>query len=67
MVFRAEGGLVDNRLRWPLGDWLRQEVDTSCSHPDCSDASEILALVRADIPRLNAIRAELLGGAGGTP
>jgi hypothetical protein len=60
ILFRVEGGLVDHRLCWTLGDWLRQEADLSCSGPDVEDASELLSLVRADIPALNRIRAELL-------
>ena len=63
MVFRVEGGLVDNRMRWPLADRLRREADVECSGPECRDASEILALVRDDIPRLNEVRAELVGSA----
>ena len=58
IVFRVEGGLVANRMCWPLGDWLREEADRSCCGPECPDGSEILDLVRADIPRLNQIRAE---------
>jgi hypothetical protein len=60
ILFRVEGGLVDYRLGWTLGDWLRQEADLHCSGPDVEDASELLALVRADIPELNKIRAQLL-------
>lgn len=60
-VFRVEGGLVDRRLRWPLGDALRREGDLECSAPECADATEILALTREDIPRLNEARAEIFG------
>ena len=63
IVFRVEGGLVDHRMRWPLADQLRREADVECSGPECRDASEILALARADIPRLNEARAEVLGEA----
>lgn len=58
-LFRIEGGLVDNRLKWPLGEWLRREVDVACAGPGCKDVSELLALVKVDISRLNAVRAEL--------
>jgi len=63
MVFRVEGGLVDRRLRWPLGDRLRREGDVECSGPECRDASDILDLVRQDIPSLNEVRAEIIRGA----
>ncbi|HKM53026.1 MAG TPA: hypothetical protein VJY34_13230 [Roseiarcus sp.] len=53
LVFR---GLVDRRMRWPLGDGLRREGDVECSGPECHDASDILDLVRDDIPRLNEMR-----------
>ncbi len=61
LVFRVEGGLVERRLRWPLGDRLRWEADIECSGPECRDASDILDLVREDIPRLNEARAEVIG------
>jgi hypothetical protein len=62
LVFRVEGGLVDRRLRWDVGDRLRREGDFECSGPDCPETGEILGRVRADVPRLNEIRAELLAG-----
>ena len=61
MVFRVEGGLVDRRMRWPLGDRLRREGDIECSGPECRDASDIL--VREDMLRLNEIRGEAIGAA----
>jgi hypothetical protein len=60
VVFRVEGGLVANRVRWPLGEELRRQVDVECSGPECSDATEILELVRNDIPRLNDARAAVM-------
>ena len=62
LVFRVEGGLVNRRLRWPLGDRLRRQGDLECSGPECRDASEVLELARADIPILNDVRAEVCGG-----
>jgi hypothetical protein len=59
LVFRVEGDGVDRRLRWPLAGELRHRVDVGCSRPECSDASEIIALVDNDIPRLNEVRAEI--------
>ena len=60
IVFRVEGGLVVNRMRWPLADELRRQVDVECSGPECPDATEILELMRADIPRLNEARAAVM-------
>ena len=62
LVFRAEGGCVSKRLHWPLADELRRQVDVECSGPECEDATEILELVKADNPTINAVRAELNGG-----
>jgi hypothetical protein len=61
-VFRAEGGLVRNRMRWKLAEALRRQVDVECAGLNHRDALEILALVRADIPILNQVRAQLSGG-----
>jgi hypothetical protein len=61
--FRVEGGLVTNRMRWPLADELRRQVDVACSGRGCPDATEILELLRDDIPRLNEARAAVIGAA----
>ena len=58
IVFRVEGGLVANRMRWPLADELRRQCDVECSGSDCPDATEILDLMRADLPLLNESRAD---------
>jgi hypothetical protein len=63
IIFRVEGGLVANRVRWPLAEELRRQVDVECSGPECSDATEILELMRNDIPRLNEARAAVMGAA----
>ena len=34
IVFRVEGGLAGNRMRWLLADKLRRQVDFECSGPD---------------------------------
>ena len=57
IIFRVEGGLVTNRMRWPLAEELRRQVDVECSGPDCPDAAEVLVLMRDDIPLLNGVRA----------
>ena len=63
IVFRVEGGLVINRMPWPLAEELRRQVDYECSGPGCPDATEILELMRDDIPRLNEARAAVMGSA----
>ena len=63
IVFRVEGGLVANRMRWPLAEELRRQVDVECSGRGCPDATEILELLRDDIPRLNEARAAVMGAA----
>jgi hypothetical protein len=62
IVFRVEGGLVRKRLRWKIGDELRRMVDMECNGPQYRDATKILQLMRADIPVLNGVRSELMGG-----
>jgi hypothetical protein len=57
IVFRVEGGLVARRMRWPLADDLCHQTDIGCSGPDCPNATEILDLLRNDIPLLNEARA----------
>ena len=63
IVFRVEGGLVANRIRWSLAEELRRQVDVECSGRGCPDATEILELIRDDIPRLNEARAAVMGAA----
>jgi hypothetical protein len=63
IAFRVEGGLVVNRMRWPLANELRRQVDFECSGADCQGATEILELLRDDIPRLNEARAAVMGAA----
>jgi hypothetical protein len=62
IVFRVEGGLLKDRLRWSIGDELRRKMDLDCNGPDCLDAWEILELSRSDLPLLNEIRAQANGG-----
>jgi hypothetical protein len=62
IVFRCEGGCVRSRLRWKTGDELRRMVETESNGPHCRDASEILQLMKADIPVLNGVRSKLMGG-----
>jgi hypothetical protein len=62
IVFRIEGGLVSRRSRWPMADELRYMVDVGSHGPACVDATEILQLMRDEIPALNGVRLRLNGG-----
>jgi len=61
IVFRVEGGLVRRRLHWKTGDELRRMVDIECNGAHCRDATEILQLMKSDIPVLNDVRVQLVG------
>jgi hypothetical protein len=63
IIFRVEGGLVTNRMRWPLAEELRRQVDYECSGPGCPNACDILDLMRGDIPVLNEARIAAMGAA----
>jgi hypothetical protein len=58
VVFRIEGGLVRSRLRWPTGDAMRELVDQGCGGR-LGVASEVLDLMRRDLPELNEVRAHV--------
>ena len=62
VCFRCEGQISKARLHWPTANELRRVVDLECAGHGCNDASEIIALMTADIPELNRVRVELLGG-----
>ena len=61
LLFRIEGQTCKARINWPTATELRRRVDLEC-HRVCSDASEILALMRSDIPEMNLVRVNLNGG-----
>lgn len=61
VLFRVEGQVTAHRLRWALGDELRRLVDIECQGVTSAEAAEVLALMRADIPHLNGVRAEVMG------
>ena len=60
MVFAVEGGLLTSRADWPTAAKLRKLAELESQGPDCLDASEILELVRRDLPLLNRERANVL-------
>ncbi|MFT4095753.1 MAG: hypothetical protein QM651_01430 [Rhodoblastus sp.] len=61
VAFRAEGGCLRRRVRTPLSDELRRTYEVECAGPECGDATEIMQLLRSDIPALNEARAEIMG------
>jgi hypothetical protein len=63
IVFRVEGGLIVNRMRWALAQ-VRRQADFECSGPECCDASDILDLMRGDIPLVNEARIAVMGTLG---
>ncbi len=62
IVFRVEGGCLRRRVRTPLSDDLRRIYEVECASLECADATEIMELVRGDIPLLNTARAEIMEG-----
>jgi hypothetical protein len=62
VVFRVEGSLLSDRLRWPVGDELRRKYDADCLGVEPEAAREIMGLMLSDIPALNEARADLFGG-----
>jgi hypothetical protein len=57
LIFAAEGGLLKSRLDWSLAEVLRESAEFNCQGYFCPDAREIIALMRADLPLLNEVRA----------
>ncbi len=60
--FRVEAGLVASRLIWPTGQNLRRQADLDSWPFPPEEASELLALMRADIDVLNRMREVTYGG-----
>ncbi len=61
LVFRVEGGAVDRRLRWGLGDQLRSLAELGANGGSCADASEALQLLRTDFNSFQEIRSHVCG------
>jgi hypothetical protein len=57
IIFAVEGGLLKSRLAWSLAEVLRESAEHESQGPWCPDAREIIALMRADLPLLNEVRA----------
>ena len=62
LVFYLEGGQLDQRLRWPVGDDLHRRAEIECLGEGCPDSTEVLGLLRADFAALNRSRRESIGG-----
>lgn len=56
ILFAVEGGACSHRLRWSVGEELRRLSEIEAQGPYCKDATEIIGLLRADIPLLNEVR-----------
>ncbi len=59
LIFAVEGGLLRSRLDWSLAEVLRESAEFECQGSWCPDAREIIALMRADLPLLNKVRAHV--------
>ncbi len=59
LIFAVEGGLLRSRLVWSMGEVLRESAEYQCQGSFCPDAREIIALMRADLPLLNEVRANV--------
>lgn len=60
LVFRVEGGLLRRRLQWPTGGYLLRVMQTEAVGFGVAEASEVLDLLRNDLPALNEERYHVL-------
>lgn len=60
LVFRVEGGLLRRRLQWPTGQYLRKVMENEAVGFSITDATEVLDLLRNDLPLLNKERHHVL-------
>ena len=60
LVFAVESGQLKRRIRWSLGDGLRDLWQRECHGQHCRDATALLDLVRDDMTLLNDVRAKCL-------
>ena len=60
MLFRIEGGLMTNRLRWPSGEQIKERADEIIPGLPIEVTTEGLELLRAEIPRLNIARGMII-------
>lgn len=62
VLFHVEGGLLVNRRRTTLSDELRRINEEEASDVSPEAMRETMALMRDDLPILNAIRAQIMEG-----
>ncbi len=62
LVFRVEGGCLVNRSAGLAADGLRQQYELECLGVGAEKATDVLSLMQSDIPLLNKIRANVMGG-----
>lgn len=60
MLFRIEGGLMANRLRWPSGEQIKERADEIIPGLPIEVGIEGMELLRAEIPQLNAARGMII-------
>lgn len=58
-VFRVEGGLVRQRVQWPCAATLRHLADAGYHGMQLARPSAFLEMVRADLPVLDEVRANV--------
>ena len=56
LLFAVESGLMKRRRQWPVAEDLQRLATVECQGPYCPDATEIMDLLRHDIPILNEVR-----------
>lgn len=59
VLFAVEGGLLRSRCDRPTAARLRHWAEIESQGPGCPDATEIIELIRADLPLLNEVRAHV--------
>ena len=55
LLFHVDGGLMADRLVWPLGVQFREKAEQFCN-PGSADVGETLSLLRADFPKFDGLR-----------
>jgi hypothetical protein len=58
-IFRVDGGLVRQRVRWPCAATLRRLADHGYHGMNMPDPTAFLDMIRADLPALDEVRHDL--------
>lgn len=64
LLFHVEGGLLQQRIHWPLATELRRRNELECRGVPAGEAAEALRLLQVEIPQLNRLRAMSIGTTG---